>query len=304
MTSIVFPGQGSQYVGMVKDFYDKFKASRDIFEEIENYVQMDLKSLIFDDKNNLLNTTKFTQIAIFTSSVVIFKTLLLETDLEYKSINVMMGHSLGEYSALACSNKLSLKDCSLLLKKRGELMNDAVKPNTSGMAALIGKNSTYIQKLIDENNFEIEIANDNSPIQVVISGDMEEIKKNKEFFLQNSVKKYIILNVSAAFHSKYMNEAQNILGSEIDKVTFNENDIKIISNFNAMETNKISNLKFALKNQMSNKVKWTESILKLEKMGESKIIEIGPNKVLSGLIKRISNSFDIKSINSVSDLDQ
>ena len=181
-------------------------------------------------------------------------------------------------------------------------MNDAVKPNTSGMAALIGKNSTYIQKLIDENNFEIEIANDNSPIQVVISGDMEEIKKNKEFFLQNSVKKYIILNVSAAFHSKYMNEAQNILSKEIDNLNFKSNSISLISNFTAEISNSNNEIISSLKNQMANTVRWTESIKKLEEIGETNIIEIGPNKVLSGLIKRISNKFDIKSINTISDI--
>ena len=126
----------------------------------------------------------------------------------------MMGHSLGEYTALACSNKISLKDCSLIIKKRGELMNNAVTPNETGMAALIGKDSNYIQKIIDDNNLNLEIANDNSNMQIVISGKIDEINKSKEIFLNNNIKKFVELNVSAAFHSKYMIKAQKEIKSK------------------------------------------------------------------------------------------
>ena len=302
MTAVVFPGQGSQFIGMSKDFFDNFEIARLTFEEIEDYVQIDLKSIIFDGKEDLINITKFTQLSIFTASLVIFKSLQNEMNLNEDTINVVLGHSLGEYTALACSNKLNLKDCSLILKKRGELMNNAVEPNKSGMAALIGKDSNYIQQVIEKNNINLEIANDNSPIQVVVSGDIEDIKKNKEIFLQNEIKKYVLLNVSSAFHSKYMNEAQNILSKEIDNLNFKSNDINLISNFTAEISNNNNEIISSLKNQMANTVRWTESIKKLEEIGETNIIEIGPNKVLSGLIKRISNKFDIKSINTISDI--
>ena len=302
MTAVVFPGQGSQFIGMSKDFFDNFEIARLTFEEIEDYVQIDLKSIIFDGKEDLINITKFTQLSIFTASLVIFKSLQNEMNLNEETINVVLGHSLGEYTALACSNKLNLKDCSLILKKRGELMNNAVKPNKSGMAALIGKDSNYIQQVIEQNNINLEIANDNSPIQVVVSGDIEDIKKNKDIFLQNEIKKYVLLNVSSAFHSKYMNEAQNILSKEIDNLNFKSNNISLISNFTAEISNSNNEIISSLKNQMANTVRWTESIKKLEEIGETNIIEIGPNKVLSGLIKRISNKFDIKSINTISDI--
>ena len=302
MTAIVFPGQGSQFIGMSKDFFDNFEIARLTFEEIEDYVQIDLKSIIFDGKEDLINITKFTQLSIFTASLVIFRSLQNEMNLNEDTINVVLGHSLGEYTALACSNKLNLKDCSLILKKRGELMNNAVKPNKSGMAALIGKDSNYIQQIIEQNNINLEIANDNSPIQVVVSGDIEDIKKNKEIFLQNEIKKYVLLNVSSAFHSKYMNEAQNILSKEIDNLNFKSNNISLISNFTAEISNSNNEIISSLKNQMANTVRWTESIKKLEEIGETNIIEIGPNKVLSGLIKRISNKFDIKSINTILDI--
>ena len=302
MTAVVFPGQGSQFIGMSKDFFDNFEIARLTFEEIEDYVQIDLKSIIFDGKEDLINITKFTQLSIFTASLVIFRSLQNEMNLNEDTINVVLGHSLGEYTALACSNKLNLKDCSLILKKRGELMNNAVKPNKSGMAALIGKDSNYIQQVIEQNNINLEIANDNSPIQVVVSGDIEDIKKNKEIFLENEIKKYVLLNVSSAFHSKYMNEAQNILSKEIDNLNFKSNNISLISNFTAEISNSNNEIISSLKNQMANTVRWTESIKKLEEIGETNIIEIGPNKVLSGLIKRISNKFDIKSINTISDI--
>ena len=302
MTSIVFPGQGSQTVGMVKDFYDNFNIARQIFEEIGDYTQIDLKKIIFENEENKLNLTQFTQICIFTASYVIYRTLNYVQDLKNENIEIMLGHSLGEYTALACSDRINLKDCSLILKKRGELMNNAVTPNKTGMAALIGLPANEIQKIIDTNNLTLEIANDNSEIQIVISGDIEDLNKSKELFLKKNVKKFVFLNVSAAFHSKYMIDAQKKLAEEIDNLEFKENNVKIISNFDANihDDNKI--IKKNLQNQMANRVNWTQSIKKLEETGENKIIEIGPNKVLSGLIKRISNSFDIVSINKVSDL--
>ena len=302
MTTVVFPGQGSQYTGMSKDFYDNFYIAKVTFQEIEEFTEMNLRKIIFDNKYNELDITKYTQISIFTSSVIIFKTLQNELDLNSSSIDVMMGHSLGEYSALACSDKLSLQDACLILKKRGQLMNDAVPQNKSGMAALIGKDSNYVEKIIKDNNINLEVANDNSPKQVVISGDISEIKNNKELFLKNNIIKYVILNVSAAFHSKLMLNAQEELSEIINQVNFNSNKINIISNFNAEVSNNSLSIKKSLQQQMANKVNWTNSVIKLSEIGQKNIIEIGPGKVLSGLIKRISNNFDIKSIDKISDI--
>ena len=302
MTTVVFPGQGSQYTGMSKDFYDNFNIARVTFQEIEEYTEMNLRKIIFDNEDNELDITKYTQISIFTSSVIIFKTIQNELDLSPSSIDVMMGHSLGEYSALACSDKLSLKDASLVLKKRGQLMNDAVPQNKSGMAALIGKDSNYVEKIIRDNNINLEVANDNSPKQVVISGDITEIINNKELFLKNNILKYVILNVSAAFHSKLMLEAQEELSEIINQVNFNSNKINIISNYNAQISNDSLSIKKSLQQQMANKVNWTKSVKKLSEIGQKNIIEVGPGKVLSGLMKRISNKFDIKSVNEISDL--
>ena len=302
MTAIVFPGQGSQYLGMTKDFYDNFEVAKNTFEEIEDYLQINLKKVIFSNENDKLNLTKYTQVSIFTSSMIIFRTLISESNLDLSSISVMMGHSLGEYTALACSEKISIKDCSTLLKERSQLMNDTVSPNTTGMAALIGVDSKKVQSLIDDNKIDLEIANDNSPIQVVVSGHIEQIINSKDFFLKNNVKKYIILKVSAAFHSKFMISAQNELSARIENTNFKYTSINLISNYNANISNDSIEIKNALKKQMANKVKWTDSVKKLEQSGENKIIEIGPNNVLSSLIKRISSNFDIKSINKIEDM--
>lgn len=303
MTTYVFPGQGSQIVGMSEDFYKNFAIAKKTLEEIEDYSKLNLKEIIFKDPNNQLNLTNYTQIAIFAASLCIFKTYQNEKGLNLNSINTMLGHSLGEYSALACSEKLSLKDCSIILKRRGELMHNAVEPNKTGMAALIGLSSSQVQNIIDQNNLNIQIANDNSQIQIVISGSINELENSKPAFLDNKVKKFVKLNVSAAFHSDYMLNAQKELSLEIDKLNFLSNNINIISNFNAKISNESVGIKESLKNQMANKVRWTESIKNLEKDGENKIIEIGPGNILSGLIKRISTNFDIKSINTIYDLD-
>tara|TARA_X000000950_G_scaffold136311_1_gene169498 strand:- start:10177 stop:11085 length:909 start_codon:yes stop_codon:yes gene_type:complete len=302
MTSYVFPGQGSQTLGMAKDFHDNFQIARDTFEEIEDHTNIDIRNIIFEDQDSRLDITRFTQICVFTASCAIFKTFINQKDLKNENINVMLGHSLGEYTALACSNKISLKNCSLILKKRGELMNSAVTSNITGMAALIGSKADLIEEIIKDNKLNLEIANDNSPIQVVISGTKDELQKSKEIFLKYNIKKFVLLNVSAAFHSNFMLDAQRQLSEEIENLNFIENNIKIISNYDATITKESQQIKTKLQKQMANKVNWTKSIQKLEEIGEKNIIEIGPGKVLSGLIKRISNSFDIISINKISDL--
>ena len=302
MTTIVFPGQGSQNVGMGRDFNDNFEIAKLAYEEIEDHSQINLRKIIFENEEKKLDLTQFTQICIFATSYVIFKTYLSETDLKLNNINIMMGHSLGEYTALACSNKISLKECSTILKIRGELMNNAVIDVDTGMAALIGKDSNYIQKIINDNNLDIEIANDNSPFQIVISGEKKELNKSKDLFLNMGIKKFVVLNVSAAFHSRFMNHAQEKLSEPINLLNFVENKISIISNYDANIYNDIVSIKKNLQLQMANRVRWTESIKKLEEIGEKDILEFGPGKVLGGLINRISKNFYIKSINTIEDL--
>lgn len=304
MTAIVFPGQGSQYVNMSMDFVENFDIALRVFEEIEDITKINIRKIINENPNNDLNQTIFTQISIFASSLAIYKTLAKEINNELIKPSFFLGHSLGEYTALVASKILNIVDASILIKKRSELMNSAIQPNKSGMAAIIGKNAFLVDKIIKDNALDIQIANDNSPMQVVVSGIIEEINNSQNIFLNNGVKKYVKLNVSAAFHSKFMEDAQNNLINEIHKIKFNDTNQSIISNYDACINNNIDLIKNALKKQMANMVRWTESIKILEETNTKKIIEIGPGKVLSGLISRISKKFDIISVNKVEDLNQ
>ena len=303
MTSLVFPGQGSQFVRMTKDFYDKFPIVRETFEVIETSTKINIKDIIFYNKTDLLNITQYAQLAIFCSSISIFNVLKKEVLNDKLSINYCLGHSLGEYSALVASKVLNIEDCSKLLKIRSELMQNSSIANISGMAAIIGLNCSIVEKIIYDNNLNVEVANDNSPFQVVISGLKKDLTIAQLIFKKNGARKFIHLNVSAAFHSKIMKKAEEKFKLFLNKIVFNEPIYPIISNFSAKESNDQKILLSNLSSQMSNKVRWVESINCLENLKETKIIEIGPGKVLSGLIKRISNNFTVNNINSIKDLE-
>ena len=303
MTVIVFPGQGSQFIEMGKDFYDSFQEVKDIFNTISDVSKIDIKDIIFNNPSDLLHQTQFTQISIFAVSISLFQVLKKHLDISDLKINFMLGHSLGEYSALCAANYFTIKDCAYLLKNRGELMQNAYEPNKSTMAAIIGIDCIKAEKIINENNLEIEIANDNSPIQIVISGKREEILNSESLFKDYGAIKFILLNVSAAFHSNLMLNAQKEMNKFIDNISFNKSNINIISNFSAQHSNDINIIKKNLSSQMSNKVRWVESINLLENLKEKNIIEIGPGKILSGLIKRINKKFNIMNFNKISDIE-
>ena len=216
MTAIVFPGQGSQYLNMSMDFNDNFDVAKKVFQEIEDSTQINIRKIIAENPSDNLNQTKYTQISIFSASMAIYKSLLNEVGNEIIKPNIFLGHSLGEYSALAAGNFINIADASILIKKRGELMHSSIKPNVSGMAAIIGKNADFIDDLIKKNNLKLVIANDNSPMQVVVSGLIEDIISSERLFSENGVKRYVKLNVSAAFHSNFMNDAQRELINVID----------------------------------------------------------------------------------------
>ena len=302
MTAIVFPGQGSQYLNMSMDFNENFDVARKVFQEIEDSTQINIRKIISENPSDNLNQTKYTQISIFSASMAIYKSLLNKVGNEIIKPNIFLGHSLGEYTALAAGNFINIADASKLIKKRGDLMHSSIKPNVSGMAAIIGKNADFIDDLIKKNNLKLVIANDNSPMQVVVSGLIEDIISSEQFFFENGVKRYVKLNVSAAFHSDFMNDAQRELINVIDKINFKNSNLPIISNYDSKINSNLESIIYALKNQMANRVRWTESVIKLEETDTTQIIEIGPGKVLSGLIARITKKFDIKSIDKIEDL--
>ena len=305
MTTLVFPGQGSQFIGMSQDFYDNFNSAREIFNKVEKATNINIKDIIFENKGNFLNITKYTQLSIFTASMSIFevfKDLFRKNDF-FLDINYVLGHSLGEYSALVASRVISLEDCSKLLKIRGELMQEAYPENKSGMAAVFGLNCKDLEILIKNFALKIEVANDNAPGQVVVSGITEDINKAEKVLIKNGAKKFVYLNVSAAFHSRLMKTAEEKMKNHLSSVNFENSFYTIVSNFSARATTDKNVIFDNLSRQMSSRVKWTESIKLLENLGERNIIEIGPGKVLTGLIKRISSKFSIHNFNNINDIE-
>ena len=305
MTTLVFPGQGSQFIGMSKDFYDNFTSAREVFYKVENITDINVKDIIFENRDNLLDITEYTQLSIFTASMAIFevfKELFVKTDL-FSNINYVLGHSLGEYSALVASNAISLEDCSELLKFRGKLMQNAYPENQSGMAAVLGLNCKDIELIIRNFSLKIDIANDNAPEQVVISGIVKDINKAEEILIQNGVKKIIYLKVSSAFHSRIMKTAEEKMKHKLLNINLANSIYPIVCNYSSIATKDKNVIFDNLSKQMSNKVKWTDSIKLLENFNETKIIEIGPGKILTGLIKRISPNFTLYNFNNIKDIE-
>ena len=303
MFSLIFPGQGSQTVGMNKEFYEKFDTVKKLFHEADNILDFSLSSLILEGPKEQLDLTENTQPAIFLVGYSIFQLLKKEFNLDLNKASFFAGHSLGEYTALVSSNIITINECSKLLKVRGELMQNSYKENLSGMVAIIGLDCQSVEKIILKNNLNIEVANDNSPLQVVISGIKKDLSEAEEIFLQHGIKRYQYLNVSAAFHSKIMKNAEKEMKTYLNKIQFKKPIYPIISNYDAKCSANPEIIFNNLSNQMSNKVKWVESIKCLESLKETNIIEIGPGKILTGLIKRISNKFTLSNINSIKDLE-
>ena len=244
-----------------------------------------------------------TQPAIFLISYSIFNIIKKEFNIDLNSAKYFAGHSLGEYSALSCAGYLNFGETLKLLRKRGEAMQNAVPEGVGGMVAVLGSKVENIEKILEENNgkFSVEIANDNSEGQIVLSGNNEDLDKLIEILKSNSIKN-IRLPVSAPFHCKLMNKATNIMKKEIEKVNFIRGKNILISNVTADEIFNEDELKKLLINQIENRVRWRESVINMIDKGIVQFIEIGPGKVLSGLIKRINKTIKINTINNDSDI--
>ena len=301
MFSVVFPGQGSQKIGMAKEFFDKFEIVKKIFKDADDLLELPISKIIFEGPEDKLNLTENTQPAIFLTSYVIFTVAQKEFGFNFNRSKFIAGHSLGEYSALCCFGALSFEDTLKVLKKRGKSMQDAVPANEGSMLAVLGKELSTIEEIIKNNNHNCFIANDNSPQQIVVSG----LKNNIDLFSQNLDKlkiKNIKLSVSAPFHCELMRKATDNMKNII--MDLNLIDIKntLISNFNAKPSISSLEIKNLLVSQIEGRVRWLESIEFMINQGTKNFIEIGPGKVLSGLIKRINKNANIKSINTEQDI--
>ena len=303
MFSVIFPGQGSQLVGMGKEFYDKYDFVKKLFKEADEILQSPLSKLILEGPKEELDLTVNTQPAIFLISYSIFKIVKNEFNIDLSKAKYFAGHSLGEYSALCSAGYLNFEDTIKILKIRGDAMQNAVPKGEGGMVAVLGSTVEVIEKIIKDNEkeFHIQIANDNSEGQLVLSGKINDIEKLIEILKSNSIKN-IKLPVSAPFHCSLMNKASNVMNLEIMKLNFQQSSIKLISNVTAKEIVDINELKELLIKQIENRVRWRESVINMINIGVNQFIEIGPGKVLSGLVKRINKEVKINAINNESDI--
>ncbi len=301
MFSLVFPGQGSQTIGMGKDFFENYDLVKDLFKQADETLGINLSKIILEGPKDELDLTVNTQPAIFLISYSIFQVMKKEFNIDLDKAKYFAGHSLGEYSALCAAKYLSFSDTIKLLKIRGDAMQNAVPKGEGCMLAVLGSKVEIIENLLNENqnNFTAQIANDNSEGQIVLSGRNSDVERLIKVLKTTNIKN-IKLPVSAPFHCQLMSKATEIMRNEIEKLSFHNSKNKLISNVTAKEIKNEEELKILLINQIENRVRWRESVVHMINNGVNHFIEIGPGKVLSGLIKRIDKNVKTNTINHTS----
>ena len=303
MNAILFPGQGSQIVGMGSEFYNKFEIVKKIFKEADEKLNFKISKIILEGPEEKLKLTQNTQPAILTVSYAIFSVLKKEFNFDFKFTKFFAGHSLGEYSALVCAESLKFSDALFLLFERGKAMQEAVPVGQGSMIAVLGLKIDEINDLIKEVKTDgvCEIANDNADGQMIISGDNKSIN-SLEIILKENKKKFIPLNVSAPFHCSLMKPAAVKMKEKINSVNFKKPLFDIICNVTSQPENNAENIKKLLIEQICSTVRWRESVINMSKEKIMNFIEIGPGKVLSGMIKRTVKNTNCFSINSIDDM--
>ena len=304
MFSVIFPGQGSQIVGMGKEFHDKFDLVKNLFKEADDTLNFPISKLILEGPKEELDLTANTQPAIFLISYSIFSIVTKEFNIDLNKAKYFAGHSLGEYSALSCAGYLSFSDTLKILRIRGDAMQNSVPKGQGGMVAVLGSTVEVIEKILKENedSLNAHIANDNSEGQIVLSGKMDDLDKLIKILKENTIKN-IKLPVSAPFHCNLMNKATNIMRDALDKLNFDQGKNKLISNVTANEISDANELKDLLIKQIENRVRWREGVINMINNEVNHFIEIGPGKVLSGLVKRINREVKIDTLNIQGDIE-
>ena len=303
MFSVVFPGQGSQMVRMGKEFFDKHDQVKKFFKDADDILGISLTKIIFDGPKDQLDLTINTQPAIFLVSYSIFNVLKNEHNIDLSKAEYFAGHSLGEYSALAAAGYLDFQNTIKLLRVRGDAMQNAVPNGEGGMVVALGSSIESIERILieNQNNFKTQIANDNSDGQIVLSGRNKDLDQLMSVLKKNNIKN-LKLAVSAPFHCELMIKATEIMKKEIEKVEFKDAKIKLISNVTANEILNKEEIKKLLIKQIESRVRWRESIINMINKKVNHFIEIGPGKVLSGLIKRINRGVKIDTVNDYGDI--
>ena len=303
MFSVIFPGQGSQIVGMGKEFYDKHDLVKKLFTEADEALNIPLSKIILEGPKEELDLTVNTQPAIFLISYSIFQVIKNEFNKDLNKANFFAGHSLGEYSAIACAGYLDFRDTIKILKIRGNAMQNSMPKGEGGMLAVLGATVENIENFLKDNqdSFRAEIANDNSEGQIVVSGRIQDLEKLGSFLKKNRIKN-IKLPVSAPFHCSLMSKATDVMREELGKLNFKKGKNSLVSNITANEIFNANELKDLLVKQIENRVRWRESVINMIEKGVNQFIEIGPGKVLSGLVKRINKDVEVISINNEDDI--
>ena len=305
MFSVIFPGQGSQMVGMGKEFFDKYEIVKKLFKDADEALNFNISKVILEGPKENLDATVNTQPAIFLISYSIFKVIREEFNINLNKAKYFAGHSLGEYSALSCAGYLDFDKTIKILRARGNAMQNAVPKGEGGMLAVLGSKIENIEKILRDNekSFKAQIANDNSDGQIVLSGKNKDLELISSYLKDNNIKN-IKLPVSAPFHCDLMSKATEIMKEELKKIDFKNSNNKLISNVTADEISNVNDLKSLLISQIEKKVRWRESIINMINYGVNQFIEIGPGKVLTGLIKRIDKNVKTASINNQSDIER
>ena len=304
MNALLFPGQGSQIVGMGSEFYKNFEIVKKLFKKADEKLNFEISKIILNGPEDKLQLTQNTQPAILTVSYSIFKVMSDEFGFNIKNFKYFAGHSLGEYSALVSANSLNFEDALFLLSERGKAMQAAVPLGKGSMLAVLGSNLNEISNLIKniiKDNTVCEIANDNADGQLILSGDSEAIKFFQITLKQKKIKS-IPLKVSAPFHCSLMKPAAETMREKINKTNFIQPSLGIINNVTAEVETDQSNIKKLLIQQIYSTVQWRQSLINMSKMGIKNFIEIGPGKVLTGMVKRTVKDANTFSINSITDI--
>ena len=304
MSALLFPGQGSQLIGMGSEFFNNFNIVKEIFYQADEKLKIKLSKIILEGPEEQLQLTKNTQPAILTVSYSIFKVLKDEFNFNIQNFKYFAGHSLGEYSALVCAESIKFNDALYLLHERGKAMQNAVPVGEGSMIAVLGSKIETIDELIKQtkkDNQVFEIANDNAEGQVIISGDKKSIDLFKDILKEKKIKT-IPLKVSAPFHCSLMKPAAIEMTDKIDNTTFQPPKVNIVSNVSAHVEDNPEKIKKLLVQQIYSTVRWRESLINMAKKNINNFVEIGPGKVLTGMVKRTIKNINCYSINSLADV--
>ncbi len=297
--ALIFPGQGSQKLNMMKDYYDEFEEARDVMNTACSVLDLDLKSIIFGNDEHELTKTYNAQPALLTASVMAFE-VMKSRDAQFSAV---AGHSLGEYSALVAAGVLSFEDALKAVRLRGELMESAIPSGAGAMLAILGLSPERVEEVVADLD-GVYIANYNSKLQTVVSGEITSILSSMERFKEAGARRVVKLNVSGPFHSPLMAPAKEKLSEFLNSVSFSESRVPIVLNVTGDVAVSVSEVKERLIEQLTSPVRWVDSILTMERMNVTEFVEVGPGNVLGGLVKKTVNANKIHSTDTVEDMEK